>query len=88
MVGKTNRGWSEMGLGQWSHGNYLFIIGPMGTFVSFAVGCLGGEVQTTNVLSVKLLIHYCEVKKVDSSLMVIEVLLLVIPVSKNRSVCR
>lgn len=50
MVGKTNRGWSEMGLGLWSHGSYLFIIGPMGTFVFFALGCLDGAVQTTNIL--------------------------------------
>lgn len=50
MVGKTNRGWSKMGLGLWSHGSYLFIIGPMGTFVFFTLGCLDGEVQTTNIL--------------------------------------
>lgn len=39
-----------MGLGPWSHGSYLFIIGPMGTFVFFALGCLEGEAQTTNML--------------------------------------
>ena len=50
MVGKTNRGWNEMGLGPWSHGSYLFIIGPMGSFVFFALGCLDGEAETTNIL--------------------------------------
>lgn len=39
-----------MGLGPLSHGSYLFIIGPMGAFVFFALGCLDGEVQTTNIL--------------------------------------
>lgn len=48
-----------MGLGQLSHGSCLFIIGPMGTFVFIAVGCLDGEVQTTNILRTgkNLLIH-------------------------------
>lgn len=50
MVGKTNRGWSKMGLGPSSHGSHLFINGPMGTFVFFALGCLDGEGQKTNTL--------------------------------------
>lgn len=43
-----------MGLSPWSHGSYLFIIGPMGTFVFFALGCLvggvGGGVKEENIL--------------------------------------
>lgn len=48
MVEKTNRGWSEMGLGLLSHGSHLFIIGPMGTFVFFTLGWLDEQEKTTN----------------------------------------
>lgn len=91
MVGKTNRGWSEIGLGPWSHGSYLFIIGPMRTFVSFALGCLDGEVQTTNILwtgkSAESLVGN-EKSGVFSSHEVLPCSFwLVISISKNRSVC-
>lgn len=91
MVGKTNRGWSEMGLGPWSHGSYLFIIGPMGTFVFFALGCLDGEVQTTIILwngkSADSLVG-----SENSGVFLSHKVLpyssgLVISISKNRSVC-
>lgn len=50
MVGKTNR-MERNGPWPWSHGSYLFIIGPMGAFVFKALGCLGEEVQITNIMS-------------------------------------
>lgn len=91
MVGKTNRGWSEMGLGPWSHGGYLFIFGPMGTFVFFALGCLDGEVQTTIILwngkSADSLVG-SENSGVFLSPKVLPYSSgLVISISKNRSVC-
>lgn len=40
MVGKTNGGWSKMGLGLWSRGSYLCITAAVATLVFFALGCL------------------------------------------------
>lgn len=49
MVGKTNR-IGQNGTWPWSHGNYLFIIAPMGAFVFSGSGCLDGEVHTADIL--------------------------------------